>query len=194
MGCAKIYIFEDAGELSRVFPGRGPSFKLGIRSRVIAPLIANDRVIGLFYAHSKEPDAYDESDRQLAEQIANHSVVFDEVYESFAVEVKKILPSDRISIAALSPDGSKIIPSFVNGLDDPDMTKGPAIEVAGTMAEEVFEHFAELANRVVPFDRIAIAVIDWERQIISSLHHYGDTVEGRSFGDETPLKGTTVLQ
>ena len=164
---AKIFVFEDAKELSRLFPGRGPLFKLGIRSRIIAPLIANDKVIGLFYAHSKKPDAYDESDRQLAERIADQ--IAGAISNS---ELHTTLEKDATEREALADIGRIMSSSLV--------------------INEVFEQFAELAGKVIAFDRIAIAAIDWERQIISNQHHYGDSVEGRSFGDETPLTGTTV--
>ncbi|MCH8062956.1 MAG: GAF domain-containing protein, partial [Chloroflexi bacterium] len=164
---AKIFAFDDVKEYSRRFPGRSPMFELGVRSHVFAPLIANDKVIGLFYAGSKKTGAYSESDRQLAERIGD--------------QIAGAIANSRLH-AALERDATER-----QVLADVGRTMSSSLVIS-----EVFEQFAEQVGRILNFDRIAIAAIDWDRQIISNLHHYGDTVEGRSFGDETPLKGTTV--
>ena len=56
--------------------------------------------------------------------------------------------------------------------------------------EEVYERFAEDVRTLIPFDRIAINLIDLDSQTITVAYVLGIDVEGRRQGEVYPLKGS----
>ncbi|MCH8062409.1 MAG: GAF domain-containing protein, partial [Chloroflexi bacterium] len=157
----------DKEEMIERYPGLSNGIDVGLRSFITAPLRSRDQIMGALIIRSKSPNAYTPHELRLAERLG------DQIAGAIAnAKLHETLERDAAERQVLADIGRTMSSSLVMG--------------------EVFEQFADLASRVVAFDRISVAVIDWDRQIISNLHHYGDTVEGRSFGDETPLKGTTV--
>ncbi|MFO7707331.1 MAG: response regulator [Desulfobacterales bacterium] len=58
--------------------------------------------------------------------------------------------------------------------------------------EEVYHLFAREVRRIIPFDRIAINLVDPETRRVSSQFVAGLEVEGRQPGDEFPLAGSAT--
>jgi PAS domain S-box-containing protein len=58
--------------------------------------------------------------------------------------------------------------------------------------EEVYNQFATEVKKVLPFDRIAISLIDFDSQTVSIQYVTGLSVEGRQPGDRFPLTGTAI--
>ena len=56
--------------------------------------------------------------------------------------------------------------------------------------EEVYGRFAEEVRTLIPFDRIAINLIDLSRQTVTVAYVLGIEVEGRRQGEVYPLKGS----
>jgi two-component system cell cycle sensor histidine kinase/response regulator CckA len=56
--------------------------------------------------------------------------------------------------------------------------------------EEIYERFAEGVNKLIPFDRIAINIINPKDQILTIAYVTGIEIEGRKTGDTIPLAGT----
>ncbi len=57
---------------------------------------------------------------------------------------------------------------------------------------EVFEHFADLLGRVLPFDRIDIVTVDHQRGVFADLYVYDRTMPGWRQGETWPLRNTLV--
>ena len=58
-------------EVLNRFPGHLPTFRAGLRSMMMVPLISKDQVIGVLSFLSKKPRAYTELDLKLGENIAS---------------------------------------------------------------------------------------------------------------------------
>jgi two-component system cell cycle sensor histidine kinase/response regulator CckA len=58
--------------------------------------------------------------------------------------------------------------------------------------EEVYQQFSELVSRVIPFDRLSIAIINAESNTSRVSYMTGLNIEGRQPGDEIPLAGSLV--
>jgi PAS domain S-box-containing protein len=62
---------EDIDEVLNRLPRLVPTFKAGLRSLMAVPMISKDKVIGVLHLRSFKPEAYTESDLNLAESIGN---------------------------------------------------------------------------------------------------------------------------
>jgi transcriptional regulator with GAF, ATPase, and Fis domain len=58
--------------------------------------------------------------------------------------------------------------------------------------DEVYERFAEQVRKLIPFDRIAIATVDLQRQTITQSHTSGEALPGWEQGSVHPLAGTAI--
>ncbi|RPJ04593.1 MAG: HAMP domain-containing protein, partial [Deltaproteobacteria bacterium] len=56
--------------------------------------------------------------------------------------------------------------------------------------QEVYERFAEEAQKLIPFDRININLISYERSTCTAAYSAGKTASGRQPGDVFPLAGS----
>jgi PAS domain S-box-containing protein len=71
-------------------------------------------------------------------RIISSTLNTEEVYERFAKEVRKIIPSDRISINIINHAERTTTIAYADGLDVADRQTGDAIPLSGTFTEEVF--------------------------------------------------------
>jgi len=62
----------DEKEIAEFFPSLLPTFRAGLRSMMLVPLISRDRVIGALNFRSTTPGAYSNQDLRLAESIGAH--------------------------------------------------------------------------------------------------------------------------
>jgi two-component system cell cycle sensor histidine kinase/response regulator CckA len=60
---------EDEKETATRFPALLPSFRAGLRSMMMVPLISKDQVIGVLHLQSAKPNAYSERNLRLAERV-----------------------------------------------------------------------------------------------------------------------------
>jgi len=56
--------------------------------------------------------------------------------------------------------------------------------------EEVYDRFTEQVRKVVPFDRVVINIVDFEKNTVTVLYVTGISVPGRQPGDIFPLAGS----
>ena len=136
------------------------------------PLVCRDRVVGTLNFRSKDRSAYSGRDQVVAEQVA--AQIAPAIENAQLHEATRRLAAES---AALAEIGRIISASHDIG--------------------EVYERFAEQVRRLVPFDRIAITTVDFERETTTVSHAYGETLPGREPGSVHPLAGTateTVLQ
>ncbi len=67
----KLVLIENGASIRQAFSSSLSLERSGLRSHLVHPLIMHDRVIGLLYLGSVQPDAYDEQALQLAESVSN---------------------------------------------------------------------------------------------------------------------------
>jgi PAS domain S-box-containing protein len=58
--------------------------------------------------------------------------------------------------------------------------------------EEIYDQFAAELKKILPFDRIAINLVDFDAQTVATQYVAGFSVEGRRAGDRIPLAGTAT--
>ncbi len=165
-------------EMRRKLPSMR-SLQEGSQATMIAPLIANNEVIGALYIRSADTDAYSEIDLKLAERIANqiagaiaNAQLFaerkqaEEELRRREAEAKRLARENEL-IAEIG----RIIGSTLN-------------------IGEVYERFAEKVREVIPFDRIAVNTVNRNDCTRTIQYVKGDRFSGKRIGEIVSLAGT----
>ena len=87
-------------------------------------------------------------------RIITSSLDIDEVYERFAVQVRRLIPLDRVDITSVDPDGRELHTQYAYdgpAVDVPTARVGHTRPLAGSVTEQVFRTGAGLFS--VPLDR-----------------------------------------
>ncbi|MDA1257194.1 MAG: ATP-binding protein [Chloroflexi bacterium] len=146
------------------FPVLESSYAAGLRSFILAPLIANDKVLGTLNISSADPGAYTASELEFIERVAAHLAPAMErarLHEALEQEVR-----ERQTMAAIG----RVIGS------SPDLS-------------QVSERFPRLVSSLLPADRIAISVLSDDGESISDLYSTGINVPERdNAGQPVPVK------
>jgi GAF domain-containing protein/DNA-binding CsgD family transcriptional regulator len=89
-----------------------------------------------------------ESERKRAEQemaiiveigrLISSTLDIDEVYERYVVEVRKLIPFDRINVNLKSPDGETFTIAYVSGFDIAGRRQGDKVPLTGSITEALF--------------------------------------------------------
>jgi PAS domain S-box-containing protein len=77
-------------------------------------------------------------------RLISSTLEIEEVYERFAVEVRKLIPFDRININLKDPGGETFTLAYVAGVDIPGRRAGDRIPLRGSITEEVLRTRAGL--------------------------------------------------
>ena len=68
-------------------------------------------------------------------RVIGSSLNIAEVYERFAAEVKKLIPSDRVSVSLINPDGKSFTIAYLSGVHITYRRSGAIIPIAGSVSE-----------------------------------------------------------
>jgi PAS domain S-box-containing protein len=68
-------------------------------------------------------------------RVIGSSLDIDEVYERFATEARKLIPSDRISVSVINPDGKSFTIAHLSGLHVTSRRSGAIVPIAGSVTE-----------------------------------------------------------
>jgi GAF domain-containing protein len=123
-------------------------FAAGLRALLSIPLMWRGDLVGSLTFRSKDPAAYGERDIQIAKRIADH--IASAVHSSNQFRSLEQESQQREQLAEIG----RIISSTTN-------------------LENVFSAFVDAANKLIPFDRLAISTIDVESGEISDAHVAG---------------------
>jgi GAF domain-containing protein len=137
----------------------------GLQSYIGAPMVVNDRVIGVLHVNSFERDAYDDHDVAIVENIALQiagAIINGDLYRQVQLEAKER--------KALSEIGR-----IINSSAEP---------------QEVFLKFADHVSDLLEYDHIILTHIDVEAGICTNSYKIGGPVPMRSEGDVFPLEGS----
>lgn len=112
----------------------------------IAGAIANARLFSELKAAEQEQRRNRDNAERLADEMAviakigrviGSSLDIGEVYERFAVEAKKLIPFDRLSVNPITPHDNNVTIAYVAGCDIPGRRPGDTTALAGTLSEIV---------------------------------------------------------
>ena len=170
---------KDIEEVVDRFPGLLPSFESGIRSIIMVPLISEDQIIGIMSLRSIKPEAYTDQDVRVAESISSqiagvvaNAQLYIERKQAEEIARKSEEEAKRLAEEnAVMAEIGQIISSTLN-------------------IEEVYERFAEEVHKFIPFDRIAVNIINPEERTFRILYVSGPQVNQRRGGEIIPLAGT----
>ncbi len=174
-----LFQTESIDEVANRFPGLLPTFKAGLRSMIFVVLISKDQAIGALFLQATKPNAYSERELRLAERVGNqiagaiaNALLFSEHQKAEEALQRSEEAQKRIAQEnAVMAEIGQIISSTLN-------------------IEEVYERFTEEVNKLIPFDRIVINIIDIEKNTVSNAYMAGKGIADREIGEIYPLKGS----
>lgn len=148
-------------------PSQASGIAQGLRSLVVVPLISGDKVIGALILRSKTPSAYGRRDLELAELIAA------QIAGAIAnAQLHLQIQREAVERAALAEIG-RIIDSSID-------------------IQDVYQQFTEVVNRLIPSDRIAVALLNTQKHAVINAYVWGTEIQGFGLGGATPIIGTAV--
>jgi PAS domain S-box-containing protein len=112
----------------------------------IAGAIANAQLFADLKKSEEKQRRNRENSEQLSKEIAviaeigrvvSSTLDINDVYESFALEAKKLVPFDRLSVDLNSADEQTFTVTYVSGFDIPGRRPGDTVPIAGTISENV---------------------------------------------------------
>jgi two-component system cell cycle sensor histidine kinase/response regulator CckA len=170
---------ENKTDLTERFPILLPTFEAGFRSLMSVPLISKDRVIGVLHFRSTKSNAYTEMGLKLAERVGNQI--------SGAIANAQLFSERKQAEEALreSEEAAKRLAQ-----ENAIMAEIGRIISSTLDIEEVYEHFAEEVRKLIPFDRIVIAINNVEEKTIAFAYASGTEVPGRKVGTIIPFEGS----
>ncbi len=133
------------------FPGYLPSVEAGLRSLMAIPLFSRDDPVGVLMLSSLKQNAYTQNDLRLAEHVANQiagTIANAELY----AERKQAEEAARRS----EEEAKRLVQ------ENAVVAEIGRIISSTLKIEEVYERLGEEVRKIIPFDRMAISVINNE--------------------------------
>ncbi|HUL29027.1 MAG TPA: PAS domain S-box protein [Thermodesulfobacteriota bacterium] len=168
---------EDEGDLGERYPVLLKAFQAGFRSMISAPLISNDELIGALHLRSLKPDAYKEADRKLAERVGNQIA-------GAIAKARLFLDRKQAEDALKRSEEEARRLSQENAI----MAEIGRIVSSTLNIDEVYVRFVEEARKLIPFDGIAINIINREEGTVTVPYVSGLNVPGCEPGDALILE------
>lgn len=170
---------EDEKEISTFTPIKQKPFLAGIRSQMAVPLFYQDKVIGILSFLSFKAKAYGAMDLRLGESIGTQiagAIANAQLYKDQKIAENALRKSEEEARRlarnnALIAELGKIISS--------------SLEI-----DEVYTLFAQQVRNVIPFNWLAITLVDKQKGIFYNPHTLGDDIPERTAGVIIPLAGS----
>jgi signal transduction histidine kinase/DNA-binding response OmpR family regulator len=159
-----------------------PSEHIHLSRTICVPIVYREKVIGLLAAADKPHDYHDE-DRRLAEEMANyiapvlHARLQRDRQERARQQAEEALRREERESRRLA--GENALLAEISRI----VSSSPSIN-------EVFAPLSEKAKALIPFDRVALSLVDKEKTRIANHFVAGVPAPGRGNGDVFPLQGT----
>ena len=123
-------------------------FADGVRSLVVAPLVARGKSVGTLNLNSATPNQYSEADAAFLREVANQVALAVENMKAYE-EITTL--NAKVAAAA---ERSRILLEINNAI------------ISNLTREALFHSIAQALRRVVPFDRTAIFLYDPEKKVL----------------------------
>jgi len=142
-------------------------YAAGLRSMLALPLIWRDELVGILTFRSKDPEAYQARQIASAEQVAIHIAGAVHAANQFIIFENESRERDQLA------EIGRIVSSTLD-------------------IESVFASFTEAARKLVPFDRLAISIIDTENNLISDTFVAGQRLNNGNMSGTVSLADSAV--
>jgi len=170
---------EDEKEISGLPLPQQKPFHAGIRSQMAVPLFYQDKVIGILSFLSLKSKAYSNLDLRIAESIGLQiagAIANAQLYKEHKIAAEALRKSEEEAKRlarnnALIAELGKIISS--------------SLEI-----DEVYALFAQKVRKVIPFNWLAITLVDKQEGTFYNPHTLGDDIPERTAGKIIPLAGS----
>ncbi|HSO61977.1 MAG TPA: GAF domain-containing protein [Desulfobacterales bacterium] len=146
----------------------------GIVSGMSVVIEGRERPFGVLNASAKHRRHFTENDVNFLKSIAN----------VLAAAIERKQAEDALHRSEQAAQKS--------ALEESVMAEIGRIIGSTLKIEGVYEQFAAQVKKILPFDRIAINLVDFDAQTVASQYIAGFSVEGRHAGDRFPLAGTAT--
>ena len=145
-------------------------YNIGSRSLLMTPLVCQGRTVGTLNLRSKDPQAYGEHQRELAEQIAAQIAGAIATSKQYALLKKESVERERLSKQndTIAEIGRIVSSTF--------------------RLQDVYSQFAEKARKLIPFDRIVIATLNPDCTIATDVLVEGEGTKN-TVGKQFPVPG-----
>ena len=167
------------------FPGLMSGVKSGLRSFMAAPLMASGKTIATIHWQSYQADSYSVGDLDLAERIAGQI--------AGAVDNAQIYADNQRTQKALA-----LSEASATRAADENAVMAEIGRIVGSSLDmnKVYDQFAKIAGTLIPFDTLAINLIDHRSQTFTTEFSSGDQIPGLFPGNLAPITGsfTSAIQ
>ena len=147
------------------FPGLASTFESGVRAIVAAPLISEDRALGVLAFASTEPGVYSQRDVAVAERVA--------------IQIAGAIANARLHADLEREAHEREV------LTEIGRAIGSSLDI-----EQVYERFAEQVRRLLLFDWMSINRVDLVGGTTTVAYTQGKESQGRGRGESWPLEGS----
>ena len=173
----------DKREIERQFPTLVATYEAGLRSMMSVPLLSNQKVIGVLHLRSTKPDAYRKEDAVLAESIASQI--------AGAISNAQLYQEQKRTEAAFKRSEAE---ARRLAQENAIMAEIGQILCSTLDIDTVYERVSETVRKLIPFDRMAINIIQPEETAFIIPYVFGQNVSSRRKGDVIPLAGTVAAE
>ena len=172
---------ESIDQLMALYPGYEPYYRAGYPSSLLAALVAEGQAFGALMLSSRSPGRYGPWEMAIAERVASQiggaiahaQLLHEKIRAETSLKASEIEAKRLAREKAVMAEIGRILTSTLK-------------------IEEVYEKFAAEVKKILPFDRIALNLADFDSQTVATQYVAGFAVEGRSGGDRFPLAGTAT--
>jgi PAS domain S-box-containing protein len=167
-----ILHLRSAEQIEAVYPSLVDTFKRGLRSLLSVPLISRDEVIGTLHFRARQPNLYTDHHLRLAERVGMQiagAIANAQLFNDLFVQRQALqrIAQQQAALAAIS----RVISATVE-------------------FDQVFERFAEITRKLIPFDMLSVNLVDISRSTVRIANFTGMDLPGRTGNIEIPLGGT----
>ena len=158
-------------------------FNAGLRTFICVPMISSDRIIGTLSFSSKDINAYTESHVALVENVSIQiaGAIANSQLHANILKAEKALRKSEETARRLADENAALaeIGRIISSSLDID---------------DVYERFAEEVRKLVPFDRVAINLVNLEESTYLNAYVTGAHISSRQPGIITPFANTMTGQ
>ena len=177
-----LYLSADSEpEDSERFSNQDPSIRAGLPFLIAVPLISRNEVIGTLHFRSSKPDAYTDGCVELAERVASQIA---------GAIANSLLYTEQITIQATLEDTLREARELAE--ENALISEVGRIISSSLDITEVYDAFAEAVSRLIPFDRITIALVNEDDYERVNIFVRGVDVPSFVEGGPAPITGTSL--
>lgn len=148
---------DEAGRLAAEWGGENLNVSAGLQTFIDVPLLSDDTLIGSLSVYSRRAGAYDQTHLALVQRIA--------------AQVAGAVANSRLHAAVRRQATEREM------LAEAARIMGSSLDI-----DTVYERFADVISRLIPFDLLVIALLDEEENKVTVAHMAGIEVPGLERG------------